>query len=89
MAVSTEAGSKKDFQTLIIYVDRLEQERAELLALREKVSDAERATPSLASRFQESPSKTGLLTQRPLIGSQEKHDARRLGRTSLSRRHSG
>ena len=89
MAVSIEAGSKKDFQTLIVDVDRLEQQRAELLALREKVSIAERATASLESRPQENPSKIGLLTPRQLIGPQEKHDARRLGRTGFSRRHSG
>jgi hypothetical protein len=51
MVVSNEAHSSKDFRTLIIQADRLERERAELLALREKVSDAERATLSLASSF--------------------------------------
>jgi uncharacterized protein (UPF0335 family) len=35
-----EGGSKEDFQIVIIVVDRLEQERAQLLALRKKVSDA-------------------------------------------------
>jgi hypothetical protein len=69
MVASIEAGSSKDFQTLIIRVDRLKQERAELLALRKKVSDVERATLSLASRFQKSRSKPRLLAQRRLIGS--------------------
>jgi hypothetical protein len=39
MVFSIEADSK----IVIIVIDRLEQERARLLALREKVSDAERA----------------------------------------------
>jgi hypothetical protein len=43
MAVSIEGYLKKDFQGAIIVIDRLEQERAQLLALQKKVSDAERA----------------------------------------------
>ncbi len=39
MGFSIEGGSKKDFQIVIIVVDRLEQERAQLLALRKKVSE--------------------------------------------------
>ncbi|MBO4226854.1 hypothetical protein [Bradyrhizobium neotropicale] len=39
MGFSIEGGSKEDFQIVIIVVDRLEQERAQLLALRKKVSD--------------------------------------------------
>jgi hypothetical protein len=40
MGFSIEAGSKEDFQIVVIVVDKLEQERAQLLALRKKVSDA-------------------------------------------------
>jgi hypothetical protein len=42
MVVLIKARFEKDLQTLIIKVDRLAQERAELLALREQVLDAER-----------------------------------------------
>jgi hypothetical protein len=35
--------SKKDFRVVIVVIDRLEQEMAQLLALRKKVADVERA----------------------------------------------
>jgi hypothetical protein len=43
MAFSIEADPKKDFQIAIIFTDRLEREMAQLLVLRRRVSDAERA----------------------------------------------
>ncbi|WP_130580606.1 hypothetical protein [Bradyrhizobium sp. Leo170] len=49
MVVFNKTGSMNNFQSLLISVDRLEQKRAELLALREKVSNAERAIQRLLS----------------------------------------
>jgi hypothetical protein len=43
MGVSSETGSVINFRSLLISSDALRQKRAELLALREKVSNAERA----------------------------------------------
>jgi hypothetical protein len=61
MIFSIKSRSKKDLQTLFIKNDRLEQEKAELLALRRKVLDAER-------RFQDNRSERGFIKRR-VIGS--------------------
>jgi hypothetical protein len=62
MIFSIKSRSKKDLQTLFIKNDRLEQEKAELLALRRKVLDAER-------RSQDNCFERGLFTKRQVIGS--------------------
>ncbi|MDI4238047.1 hypothetical protein AAFX91_41205 [Bradyrhizobium sp. 31Argb] len=68
MVVFNKTGSMNNFQSLLISVDRLEQKRAELLALREKVSNAERAIQRLLIGF---PKEKGWLA----VGPNEFQDA--------------
>ena len=65
---SNKIGSENNFQSLLISLDRLERERAELLALREKVSAAERAIQRLLT----SSSKEA---RRPAVGPSQFQDA--------------
>lgn len=42
MSFSVKADTKEEFRFAILFTDKLEQEMAQLLTLRKKVSDAER-----------------------------------------------